>query len=162
MSIGTCARAFGTPCVHEHVCVRCSLLLAEAEREGRLGAVEGLHVSLAGAQSKPARLDGEQTRRDGVVDLGLPSFSRLFAPSPSSKPLSWSAFGHPPPLAVIGVLVVQQATGTLSPRYMRLWYRDRLQKAVLATFTGTFAFAFSLLRSNVALPAPGRVGRSES
>ncbi|MEU9109860.1 DUF2254 family protein [Streptomyces xanthophaeus] len=29
---------------------------------------------------------------------------------------------------------------------MRLWYRDRLQKAVLATFTGTFAYAFSLLR----------------
>ncbi|QES52505.1 DUF2254 domain-containing protein [Streptomyces venezuelae] len=50
-------------------------------------------------------------------------------------------------VVTIGVLVVQQATGTLSPRYMRLWYRDRLQKAVLATFTGTFAFSFSLLRS---------------
>ncbi|MEV4680572.1 DUF2254 domain-containing protein [Streptomyces kurssanovii] len=50
-------------------------------------------------------------------------------------------------VVTIGVLVVQQATGTLSPRYMRLWYRDRLQKSVLATFTGTFAFAFSLLRS---------------
>ncbi|MFF4230649.1 DUF2254 domain-containing protein [Streptomyces sp. NPDC001820] len=50
-------------------------------------------------------------------------------------------------VVTIGVLVVQQATGTLSPRYMRLWYRDRLQKAVLATFAGTFAFAFSLLRS---------------
>ncbi|MFI9769565.1 DUF2254 domain-containing protein [Streptomyces sp. NPDC052415] len=50
-------------------------------------------------------------------------------------------------VVTIGALVVQQATGTLSPRYMRLWYRDRLQKAVLATFTGTFAFAFSLLRS---------------
>ncbi|MER7661061.1 MULTISPECIES: DUF2254 domain-containing protein [unclassified Streptomyces] len=49
-------------------------------------------------------------------------------------------------VVTIGVLVVQQATGTLSPRYMRLWYRDRLQKVVLATFTGTFAFAFSLLR----------------
>ncbi|ROQ35823.1 putative membrane protein [Streptomyces sp. PanSC19] len=49
-------------------------------------------------------------------------------------------------VVTIGVLVVQQATGTLSPRYMRLWYRDRLQKAVLATFTGTFAFSFSLLR----------------
>ncbi|MFD7443313.1 DUF2254 domain-containing protein [Streptomyces sp. NPDC059909] len=49
-------------------------------------------------------------------------------------------------VVTIGVLVVQQATGTLSPRYMRLWYRDRLQKAVLATFAGTFAFAFSLLR----------------
>ncbi|MFD6970889.1 DUF2254 domain-containing protein [Streptomyces sp. NPDC059949] len=49
-------------------------------------------------------------------------------------------------VVTIGVLVVQQATGTLSPRYMRLWYRDRLQKAVLATFTGTFAYAYSLLR----------------
>ncbi|MFE5492702.1 DUF2254 domain-containing protein [Streptomyces virginiae] len=50
-------------------------------------------------------------------------------------------------VVTIGVLVVQQATGTLSPRYMRLWYRDRLQKAVLATFTGTFSFSFALLRS---------------
>ncbi|WP_406390145.1 DUF2254 domain-containing protein [Streptomyces sp. NBC_00887] len=50
-------------------------------------------------------------------------------------------------VVTIGVLVIQQATGTLSPRYMRLWYRDRLQKTVLATFTGTFAFSFSLLRS---------------
>jgi uncharacterized membrane protein len=50
-------------------------------------------------------------------------------------------------VVTIGVLVIQQATGTLSPRYMRLWYRDRLQKAVLATFTGTFAFAYTLLRS---------------
>jgi uncharacterized membrane protein len=49
-------------------------------------------------------------------------------------------------VVTIGVLVVQQATGTLSPRYMRLWYRDRLQKAVLATFVGTFTFAYSLLR----------------
>lgn len=50
-------------------------------------------------------------------------------------------------VVTIGVLVIQQATGTLSPRYMRLWYRDRLQKAVLATFTGTFSFAYTLLRS---------------
>ncbi|MGW2013756.1 DUF2254 domain-containing protein [Streptomyces sp. NPDC001927] len=57
-------------------------------------------------------------------------------------------------VVTIGVLVVQQATGTLSPRYMRLWYRDRLQKAVLATFTGTFAFAFSLLRSIEAESVP--------
>ncbi|MER7713791.1 DUF2254 family protein, partial [Streptomyces werraensis] len=31
-------------------------------------------------------------------------------------------------VVTIGVLVVQQATGTLSPRYMRLWYRNPLQK----------------------------------
>ncbi|HUO38477.1 MAG TPA: site-specific integrase [Mycobacterium sp.] len=26
VSIGTCGRAFGTPCIHEHACVRCALL----------------------------------------------------------------------------------------------------------------------------------------
>src|SRR3954470_10940025 len=48
-------------------------------------------------------------------------------------------------VVTIGVLVVQMATGTLSPRFMRLWYRDRLQKGVLASFTATFAFAYILL-----------------
>jgi uncharacterized membrane protein len=48
-------------------------------------------------------------------------------------------------VVTIGVLVVQMATGTLSPRFMRLWYRDRLQKVVLASFTATFAFAYVLL-----------------
>jgi len=49
-------------------------------------------------------------------------------------------------VVTIGVLVVQMATGTLSPRFMRLWYRDLLQKLVLATFVGTLTFSFSLLR----------------
>jgi uncharacterized membrane protein len=49
-------------------------------------------------------------------------------------------------VVTVTVLVVQQATGTLSPRYMRLWYRDRLQKVVLASFVGTFSYAYSLLR----------------
>ena len=49
-------------------------------------------------------------------------------------------------VVTIGVLVVQMATGTLSPRFMRLWYRDRLQKLVLASFTATFVFSYALLR----------------
>lgn len=49
-------------------------------------------------------------------------------------------------VVTIGVLVVQQATGTLSPRFMRLWYRDLLQKIVLATFVGTLTFSLWLLR----------------
>ncbi|MEU7907632.1 DUF2254 domain-containing protein [Actinoplanes sp. NPDC049118] len=48
-------------------------------------------------------------------------------------------------VVTIGVLVVQMATGTLSPRYMRLWYRDRMQKVVLTGFVGTFTYAYSLL-----------------
>ena len=57
-------------------------------------------------------------------------------------------------VVTIGVLVVQMATGTLSPRFMRLWYRDRLQKLVLASFTATFAFSFSLLRQVDATSSP--------
>jgi uncharacterized membrane protein len=49
-------------------------------------------------------------------------------------------------VVTVTVLVVQQATGDLSPRYMRLWYRDRLQKVVLACFVGTFTYSYALLR----------------
>jgi hypothetical protein len=91
VSIGTCARAFGTPCIHEHACVRCSLLrpdpaqrarlaeirdnltarIAEAQREGWLGEVEGLQVSLAGANDKLAQLDRRNSSRSpAVVELG--------------------------------------------------------------------------------------------
>ena len=44
------------------------------------------------------------------------------------------------------VLVVQMATGTFSPRYMRLWYRDSVLKATLAVLVGALAFSFTLLR----------------
>jgi uncharacterized membrane protein len=48
-------------------------------------------------------------------------------------------------VVTIGVLVVQQATSSLSPRFMRLWYHQRLQKVVLGTFALTFAFAYGTL-----------------
>lgn len=106
LSIGICARAFGTSCIHEHACVRCSMLppepeqrgrlveirdnllarLIEAEREGRLGELEGLEVSLVGAQDKLAQLDGEQARRSTAADLGLPTF-RDIAGRHGSAPL---------------------------------------------------------------------------
>src|SRR4051812_26139428 len=50
-------------------------------------------------------------------------------------------------VVAFGVLVVQMATQTLSPRFMRLWYRDGLQKAVLGTFVGTLTYALALLRA---------------
>src|SRR3954447_26129927 len=49
-------------------------------------------------------------------------------------------------VVAFGVLIVQMATETLSPRFMRLWYRDGLQKAVLGTFVGTLTFTLALLR----------------
>jgi len=49
-------------------------------------------------------------------------------------------------VVTVTVLVVQMATGTLSPRYMRVWYRDRVLKALLALLVGTLSFSFTLLR----------------
>lgn len=88
-----------------------------------------------------------------VVDLGLEArvtmpASWSYSPSTASSVLttvSGAMIGLLGLVVTVGVLVVQMATGTLSPRFMRLWYRDRLQKLVLAAFTATFAFSFALL-----------------
>jgi uncharacterized membrane protein len=49
-------------------------------------------------------------------------------------------------VVTVTVLVVQMATGTFSARYMRVWYRDGVLKALLAVLIGTLSFSFSLLR----------------
>ena len=60
-------------------------------------------------------------------------------------------------VVAFGVLVVQMATQTLSPRFMRLWYRDGLQKALLGTFVATLTFSLALLRgvSDTSVPDAG-------
>ncbi len=92
VATGTCGRAFGTPCMHEHSCLRCSMhwpdpaqrariaeirdnltaRIAEAEHEGWPGEVEGLKVSLAGAQDRLAQID---RRSHATVHLGIPGAS---------------------------------------------------------------------------------------
>jgi uncharacterized membrane protein len=49
-------------------------------------------------------------------------------------------------VVTVTVLVVQMATGTFSARYMRLWYRDRVLKLLLALLVGTLAFSFAVMR----------------
>lgn len=91
LAVGTCARAYGTACIHEHACVRCSLLrpdpaqqarlveirdnliarIAEAEREGRLGEIEGLRVSLAGAEDKLGQIN--RRAQTAPISLGMPT-----------------------------------------------------------------------------------------
>ena len=100
VSVGTCGRAFGTPCIHEHACIRCPMLwpdpaqrdrlaeirdnliarIAEAEHKGWLGEVEGLQVSLGGAREKLAQIDRSR-RGPATVDLGIPAF-----PQPRTPP----------------------------------------------------------------------------
>jgi hypothetical protein len=93
VATGLCGRAFGTPCIHEHSCLRCALhwpdpaqrpritqirdnliaRIAEAEREGWPGETEGLKISLAGAEDKLAQID-RRTHR--TIDLGMPATAR--------------------------------------------------------------------------------------
>ena len=49
-------------------------------------------------------------------------------------------------VVTVTILVVQMSTNTFSARYMRIWYRDPVLKAVLGVLAGTFIFSYSLLR----------------
>jgi integrase len=94
LEIGTCGRPYGTPCQHEHACIRCPMLrpdpaargrlaeiiknladrIAEARINGWLGEVEGLQVSLTAARAKLATLDRTaRNNASGTADLGMPS-----------------------------------------------------------------------------------------
>ena len=94
VSVGTCGRAFGTPCIHEHACVRCALLwpdpaqrtrlleirdnlkarIAEAEHEGWIGEVEGLQVSLTGTEDKLTQIERRcRATAETATDLGIPA-----------------------------------------------------------------------------------------
>ena len=94
VATGTCGRAFGTPCMHEHSCLRCSMhwpspaqrpriaeihdnliaRIAEAEREGWHGEAEGLKISLAGARDKLAQID-RRSHPAVPISLGMPALA---------------------------------------------------------------------------------------
>jgi integrase len=89
VELGVCGRAYGTPCDHEHACLRCPLLrpdpaqldrlveildnlkarLAEAHQQGWLGDVEGLETTIAGAEQKLAAMRRAATPATGPVEF---------------------------------------------------------------------------------------------
>jgi hypothetical protein len=94
LELGTCGRPYGTPCQHEHACVRCPILrvdpvqrqrltdivdnlqhrIAEAQERRWLGEVQGLQISLDAAKAKLAALDrAAATTALGPTLLGLPT-----------------------------------------------------------------------------------------
>lgn len=99
LALGECGRAYGTDCAHEHACVRCPVLIvsaterprlveiyenleariAEAEREGWFGEIEGLQSSHTHAEEKLAQLDAQISRNRAAVDLGMPTFRDIAA-----------------------------------------------------------------------------------
>ena len=88
--------------------------------------------------------------------LDMPA-ALTFTPSTASSVLSailGAMIGLIGFVVTVTVLLVQTATSQFSARYMRLVYRDRLLKAVLAVLVGTFAYSFVLLRRVTASEAP--------
>ncbi|MEV7037597.1 hypothetical protein [Amycolatopsis sp. NPDC051061] len=96
LELGTCGRPYGTPCKHEHACIRCPSLrvdpnargrlleiarnlgdrIGEAKANGWLGEVEGLQTSLEAAKRKLVSLDRMLARKPGgPVSLGLPTIT---------------------------------------------------------------------------------------
>jgi hypothetical protein len=97
VGLGICGRPYGTPCKHEHACVRCPMLqvdpaqrsrladiirnlaerIGEARSNGWLGEAQGLQVSLHAAQAKLAALDRMQHRLPAasITNLGMPRIS---------------------------------------------------------------------------------------
>jgi hypothetical protein len=89
VELGVCGRAYGTPCEHEHACVRCPLLrpdpaqmhrlqeilenlharLDEARDQGWLGEVEGLQITIASAEEKLAAMQRAVDRKPLAVEL---------------------------------------------------------------------------------------------
>jgi integrase len=92
VELGVCGRAYGTPCQHEHACVRCPMLrpdpaqqdrleeilanlparLAEAHQQGWQGEIEGLEISIGAADQKLTSMRRSRTS----TDLGMPAVPR--------------------------------------------------------------------------------------
>lgn len=90
VELGACARPYGTPCQHEHACIRCPMLQvspkmisrlddleadlitrrARAQAEGWAGEIEGLDLTLQLLRAK--RDDTHRRTQRPTVDLGVP------------------------------------------------------------------------------------------
>ncbi|WP_329164255.1 site-specific integrase [Streptomyces sp. NBC_01387] len=93
VALGICTRDYGSPCVHEHACVRCPQLrpdpdqmprleeihdnlldrLKEAKDQGWLGEVAAIEASVAAAEDKLSSMR-EMTAKHTTTSLGMPDF----------------------------------------------------------------------------------------
>ena len=97
VSLGTCGRPYGSPCQHEHACVRCPMLqvdqrqiprlieivknledrIEEAKMHGWAGEAEGLKVSLEAGRAKLISARRAAARpRATPIDLESPAVRR--------------------------------------------------------------------------------------
>lgn len=100
VELGSCGRPYGTPCQHEHACIRCPMLhvnpkmLARldeleadlldrrerAKTEGWIGEIEGIDLTLTFLRAK--RDDTQRRSNRPAVDLGIPLIQIASAKGP--------------------------------------------------------------------------------
>jgi hypothetical protein len=93
VELGSCGRPYGTPCAHEHACIRCPMLsinpkmlprldeleadlLARRQRaitEDWRGEVEGIELTLTFLRAKRNQAQRSMSLAVGSVDLGIPA-----------------------------------------------------------------------------------------
>ncbi|WP_202951850.1 integrase [Gordonia terrae] len=96
VELGTCGRPYGTPCAHEHACIRCPMLRVSpdmldrlneletdlharrdiAQTKGWIGEVEGIALTLSFLARKRTdleRLSATKTTALGVPGVGAPA-----------------------------------------------------------------------------------------
>jgi hypothetical protein len=112
VALGTCTRDYGTPCSHEHACVRCPALrpdpaqrdrlteiarnlearINEARERGWRGEVSGLEATLAAARVKLDTMSQLSAKSPEPTYLGIPAVIGRRAsagrtrPSPARNP----------------------------------------------------------------------------
>jgi hypothetical protein len=105
LELGDCGRPYGTPCAHEHACIRCPMLrvdprakgrlqeiianlterMTEAQHNGWLGEIEGLKTSQTAAIAKLASLNRAERNNPGHTQLGMPGLRRANGIRPASR-----------------------------------------------------------------------------
>ncbi|MEV6866674.1 site-specific integrase [Streptosporangium subroseum] len=94
VALGICGRPYGTPCQHEHACIRCPMLQVNPREVGRLaelvknledrleeaeihswgGEIEGIKASLEAGRAKLTAVRRSAAKRQsGLTDLGIPT-----------------------------------------------------------------------------------------
>ncbi|MFJ8532320.1 hypothetical protein [Streptomyces sp. NPDC093591] len=94
VELGSCGRPYGTPCQHEHACIRCPMLhvnpkmlarlseleadllqrRTQAEAEGWIGEIEGIDLPLTFLRAK--RDETQRRAQRPAVHLGIPARRR--------------------------------------------------------------------------------------
>lgn len=153
VELGTCSRPYGTPCKHEHACVRCPMLrvdpkqhsrlveiirnlddrITEARLNGWLGEVQGLQTSRDAAANKLVALDRTVAQASRAATeptlLGIPVVAGA-SPMTSNPRTPHDLGGNsatttPSPLSRLSTFETSLRRSVASVNVMSAWGRDQ-------------------------------------